>query len=125
MKREPTDSEIEVLSLIWQQGPLSVRQVHDQIKKKRAIGYTTTLKIMQIMYGKGMLERCRQGKSHIYDATVPSQDIQDSIISHMVNRVFYGSVKDLVIQALGSAKSPKEELAEIRCFLDKLDSGQN
>jgi BlaI family penicillinase repressor len=121
MKIKPTESEIEVLALIWQQGPLTVRQIYDQIKTSRDIGYTTTLKIMQIMFEKGLLERSKQGKTHLYDAVESPNEIQDGLVNKMVKTVFHGSTKDLIMQALGSAKASKAELEEIREYLDKLE----
>ena len=121
MKIKPTDSELEVLALIWQQGELTVRQIHDQIRKSRDIGYTTTLKIMQIMFEKGMLTRSRQGKTHIYNAVEAQQKTQDGLVNKMVKTEFHGSAKDLVMQALGSTNTSKAELEEIRAYLDKLD----
>lgn len=121
MKQKPTESELEVLSLIWQQGPLTVRQIHDQIKTNRAIGYTTTLKIMQIMYEKGMLGRTKHGKTHMYTAIEPQQKTQNGIVSRMVQTVFHGSTRDLVMHALGSSRPSKAELDEIKEYLDKLD----
>ena len=121
MKLKPTDSELEVLALIWQQGTLTVRQIHDQIKRSRDIGYTTTLKIMQIMYEKGMLTRSKQGKTHLYNAVESQQKTQDGLVNKIVKTAFHGSAKDLVMQALGSAKTSKAELEEIRAYLDKLE----
>ena len=121
MKIKPTDSELEVLALIWQQGPLTVRKIHDQIKMSRDIGYTTTLKIMQIMFDTGMLDRDKQGKTHIYNAVESQHKTQDGLVSKMVKTAFHGSAKDLIMQALGSAKTSKAELEEIREYLDKLE----
>lgn len=121
MNIKPTDSELEVLALIWQHGTLTVRQIHDQIKRSRDIGYTTTLKIMQIMYEKGMLTRSKQGKTHLYNAVETQQKTRDGLVSKMVKTAFHGSAKDLVMQALGSAKTSKAELEEIRAYLDKLE----
>jgi BlaI family penicillinase repressor len=121
MKFKPTDSELEVLALIWQQGPLTVRQVHDQIKKSRDIGYTTTLKIMQIMFNKDILERSKQGKTHLYNAVESQQKTRDGLVNKIVNTAFHGSAKDLIMQALGSSRTSKAELEEIREYLDKLE----
>ena len=121
MKFKPTDSELEVLALIWQRGALTVRQIHDQIKRSRDIGYTTTLKIMQIMFEKGMLTRSKQGKTHLYNAVESQQKTQDGLVNKMVNTAFHGSAKDLVMQALGSTKTSKAELDEIRAYLDKIE----
>lgn len=121
MKFKPTGSELEVLALIWQKGNLTVRQVHDQIKTNRDIGYTTTLKIMQIMYEKGMLKRLKAGKTHKYSAVESQQKTQSGLVNKIVDAAFHGSGKDLVIQALGSTKTSKEELKEIRNYLDELE----
>ena len=121
MKIKPTDSELEVLALIWQRGALTVRQIHDQIKRSRDIGYTTTLKIMQIMFEKGMLTRSKQGKTHLYNAVESQQKTQDGLVNKIVNTAFHGSAKDLVMQALGSTKTSKAELDEIRAYLDKIE----
>ena len=121
MKFKPTDSELEVLALIWQQGPLTVRQVHDQIKESRDIGYTTTLKIMQIMFEKGIADRSKQGKTHIYTAVESQHQTQDGLLNKMVKTAFHGSAKNLIMQALGSSKTSKAELEEIREYLDKLE----
>ena len=122
MKHKPTDSELEVLALMWQEGTLNVRQVHDHIKLTRDIGYTTTLKIMQIMFEKGMLKRIKDGKTHKYSTVEPQHQTQSGLINKIVNTAFHGSSKDLVIQALGSSKSSKEELDEIRKYLDELET---
>lgn len=121
MKNKPTESELEVLSLIWQNGPMTVRTVHDQIKLSRGIGYTTTLKIMQIMYEKGLLSRKKVGKTHIYLNRVDQVKTQEGIVSKLINTVFQGSPKALVMQALGNSKPTKQELDEIRNFLDQLN----
>ena len=121
MNIKPTDSELEVLALIWQRGALTVRQIHDQIKRSRDIGYTTTLKIMQIMFEKGMLTRSKQGKTHLYNAVESQQKTQDGLVNKIVNTAFHGSAKDLVMQALGSTKTSKAELDEIRAYLDKIE----
>lgn len=124
MKNKPTESELEVLALIWQQGPQTVREIHDQIKLNREIGYTTTLKIMQIMHEKGMLTREKNGKSHLYTAKESQGKTKNSIVSRMLTTVFQGSTKDLVMQAIGSSEPSKEELDEIIAYLDELKNKQ-
>ena len=121
MKNRPTESELEVLALLWQHGPMTVRQVHDEITRERQVGYTTTLKIMQIMLEKGLLSRQKEGKTHIYSNTVDQQKTQNGLVAKMVSTVFQGSTKDLVMQALGNARPSQEELTEIRKFLDELN----
>jgi len=120
MNNKPTESELEVLSLLWKNGPMTVREVHDNIRQEREIGYTTTLKIMQIMFDKGLLDRKKMGKTHIYSERVDQVKTQKGLVSRMIKNVFQGSSKDLVMQALGNAKPSKEELDEIRNFLDQL-----
>ena len=120
MNNKPTESELEVLSLLWKNGPMTVREVHDNIRQEREIGYTTTLKIMQIMFDKGLLDRKKMGKTHIYSERVDQVKTQKGLVSRMIKNVFQGSSKDLVMQALGNAKPSKEELDEIRKFLDEL-----
>jgi predicted transcriptional regulator len=122
MKNRPTESELEVLALLWQHGPMTVRQVHDEITRERQVGYTTTLKIMQIMLEKGLLSRQKEGKTHIYSNTVDQQKTQNGLVAKMVSTVFQGSTKDLVMQALGNARPSQEELTEIRNFLDELNN---
>lgn len=124
MRLKPTNSELEVLAVLWQKGPQTVREVYEQIKDQRDIGYTTTLKIMQIMFKKGMLKREKQGKMHMYDVVEPQAQTQSGLVSKMVSTVFHGSSKDLVMQALGSADTSKEELKEIRKYLDELEKGK-
>ena len=124
MKNKPTESELEVLSLLWQNGPMTVRRIHDMIRVDREIGYTTTLKIMQIMHEKGLLDRKKEGKTHIYSNKVDQVKTQKGLVSKMIRTVFQGSSKDLVMQALGNSNPTKEELDEIRTYLDKLNEGQ-
>jgi predicted transcriptional regulator len=121
MKNKPTESELEVLALLWQNGPMTVREVHNEITKEREVGYTTTLKIMQIMFEKGLVERQKQGKGHLYSNNVDRQSTQNGLLAKMINTVFQGSTKDLVVQALGQTATSQKELEEIRQFLDQLD----
>lgn len=124
MELKPTNSELEVLAVLWQKSPQTVREVYEQVKISRDIGYTTTLKIMQIMIKKGMLKRDKHGKTHVYDYVEPRAQTQSGLVSKMVRTVFHGSSKDLVMQALGSADASKEELKEIRKYLDELEKGK-
>jgi predicted transcriptional regulator len=124
MEIKPTNSELEVLAVLWQKSPQTVREVYEQVKNGKDIGYTTTLKIMQIMFKKGMLKREKQGKTHVYDVVESRTQTQSGLVSKMVRTVFHGSSKDLVMQALGSADASMEELNEIRKYLDKLEKGK-
>jgi predicted transcriptional regulator len=121
MNKRPTESELNVLTLLWERGPQTVRQIHEEIAVTKPIRYTTTLKIMQIMLEKGLLSREKTGKTHLYSPSVTRQSAQQNMIDKMLNTVFKGSASTLVMQALGNGKTSKKELAEIRAYLDKLD----
>ncbi|MEL6626896.1 MAG: BlaI/MecI/CopY family transcriptional regulator [Bacteroidota bacterium] len=121
MKKKPTDSELEILQVLWTQGSATVRQVNDQLNKHRQVGYTTTLKIMQIMYDKRMVSRVREGKTHIYRAEVEQSEAQKHLIDKLLDTAFQGSATQLVMQALGGRDTSQEEIDEIRRFLDGLD----
>ncbi len=118
----PTNSELEVLTVLWSLSKATARQVHNELIKTKSTGYTTTLKIIQNMYDKGMLSREPKGQTHIYAPELQQADVQKQMLGGFVNKVFMGSSKNLILQALGNASPDKEELAEIRAMLDKLDS---
>ena len=118
---KPTESELEVLSILWKSGPCTVRLVNDQLNNKREVGYTTTLKIMQIMHDKGMLYREVHGRTHIYKPAAEEEEIQGKLIDRLLDTAFGGSSSKLILQALGNHKSSKEELAEIKKLLKKLE----
>mgnify|MGYP001801230005 CR=1 FL=1 len=122
---KPTNSEIEVLTVLWEFGAATARQVHDEISKAKPVGYTSTLKTMQNMYEKKLLEREPQGQTHLYKSTVSQEEIQNVMLGGFVNKLFNGSSKNLILQALGSQKPTKEELDEIRDMLDKLDGNES
>lgn len=121
MKQKPTDSELEILQILWKEGPATVRLVNDQLNTQRTVGYTTTLKIMQIMYEKGFLSREKEGKTHIYQAEVQQSEAQKHLVDKLLDTAFQGSATQLVMQALGSRDTSQEEIDEIRRFLDGLD----
>ncbi len=121
MSKKPTESELAVLTRLWDKGPQTVRQIHDKIVESKPIGYTTTLKIMQIMFEKGLLTREKTGKSHLYSPAVTRESTQVSMIDKMLTTVFKRSASQLVMQALGNNKASKKELEEIRAYLDKLE----
>ncbi|GJM29906.1 MAG: hypothetical protein DHS20C17_25410 [Cyclobacteriaceae bacterium] len=121
---KPTGAELEILKVIWDNGPSTVRLVNDTLSQQRKIGYTTTLKIMQIMADKGLLKRDTSGKTHVYMAAVSQQKTQQQLIDKLTSTAFGGSAMKLVMQALGNKKSTKEEIDEIRAFLDHLEGGE-
>ena len=118
---KPTDSELEILRVLWDNGPSTVRVVNEKIGTAREVGYTTTLKIMQIMHDKGLLSREKDGKTHIYTTTVSEEDTQGELSQNLLDTAFGGSAKRLVMSVLGNGNSNAKELKEIREYLDKLD----
>lgn len=120
-KNQPTNSELEVLTVLWTTGMATARQVHDELAKTKQTGYTTTLKIIQNMYEKGMLTREPKGQTHIYYPAINQVDVQKEMLGGFVNKVFSGSSKNLILQALGNEQPSKEELKEIKAMIDKLE----
>ncbi len=118
---KPTDAELEILHVLWANGPATVRQVNEILGQHRDIGYTTTLKFMQIMHEKGLLTREETARSHIYTAAVTQADTQQTLVDRFVETAFKGSASTLVMQVLGQHKTSPEELAEIRELLDRLE----
>jgi len=118
---KPTESELEILALLWELKEASVRQIHERLAETKDTGYTTTLKIMQIMHGKGLVSRDEQNRSHIYRPATNQKETQNSLLKNLVNTAFGGSAQNLVMQALGQENPSKQELDEIRAFLDQLE----
>jgi len=119
---KPTESELEILALLWEMEGASVRQIHEKLSSNKATGYTTTLKIMQIMHAKGLLKRDEENRSHIYSPAISQKETQKSLLTNFMSTAFGGSAKKLVMHALGQGTTSKEEIEEIRAFLDKLDN---
>jgi BlaI family transcriptional regulator, penicillinase repressor len=115
---KPTESELEILQILWQNGPSSVRLVNDELSKFREIGYTTTLKLMQIMFEKGLLSRTEEGRYHLYKPEIEEEATQINLLGKFVDATFRGSAMKLVMQALGNHNSSKEELEEIKKLID-------
>ena len=124
-KIKPTDSELKILQLLWSLGPSSVRTINDELNKTKNTGYTTTLKIMQIMAEKGLVTRIKDGRNHIYSAAVEQQAAQRQLLDKLLNGVFGGSASNLVMQALGNHKATKEELEEIKRYISSLEGGES
>jgi BlaI family transcriptional regulator, penicillinase repressor len=121
---KPTEKELEILQILWQKGPVAVKEVHEILGGEPANGYTTILKLMQIMNEKGLVTRQKSGKLHLYEAAISQENTQQQILDKMINTVFQGSAKQLVMSALGNKKSSREELTEIRKYLEKLEGGE-
>ena len=120
----PTDSELEILNVLWDRGPATVRQVHESLSRIKLSQYTTTLKLMQIMTEKGLLERDESERSHIYTPRVRREQVQQQVAAHVMNRVFGGSARNLLMGALGAKRASKKELAELRRLLDEYEKGK-
>ncbi|MEJ7736500.1 MAG: BlaI/MecI/CopY family transcriptional regulator [Chitinophagaceae bacterium] len=117
---KPTESELEILTVLWQRGLASVREVHEVLALNKDVGYTTTLKLMQIMNEKGLVKRDASVKTHIYQAAVSREKTQKHLLGKMIDGLFGGSSTQLVIQALGNHKASKEELEAIQRLLNDL-----
>lgn len=122
---KPTEKELEILRIVWEKGAVSVKDVHEWLGGDQANGYTTILKLMQIMHEKGLLERQKSGKLHLYRAVISQKNTQQQMVNKIIETVFEGSAAQLVLSALGNRKSSKAELKEIREYLDKLEGGKN
>lgn len=121
---KPTEKELEILRIVWEKGAISVKEVHEIMGGDDTNGYTTILKLMQIMHEKGHLTRQKSGKLHLYKAIVSQENTQQQMLDKMIDTVFRGSAADLVMSALGTRKSSKGELKAIREYLDQLEKGE-
>ncbi|WP_448518676.1 BlaI/MecI/CopY family transcriptional regulator [Rhodoflexus sp.] len=126
MKQEhlkPTESELEILQVLWAKGASTVREVNEHLNLRRETGYTTTLKIMQIMTEKGLLIRDDSQRTHVYLPAVQEQDTQKQLLDKFLKSVFKGSTTSLVMQALGNNQTSADELREIRKLIDDMEKG--
>lgn len=117
---KPTESELEILGVLWARGLASVREVHEELAKSKDVGYTTTLKLMQIMHEKGLVKRDDSVKTHIYQAAVSREKTQKHLLGKMIDGLFGGSPTQLVLQALGNYKASEAEIEEIQQLLNNL-----
>ena len=115
----PTDAELAILRVLWDLGPATVRQVHEALAEVRDTGYTTTLKLMQIMAEKKLVKRDESARTHIYQARLTQDETQRQLVSDLVDRAFGGSASALVLQALRAGSTSPDELAEIEQLIDK------
>jgi len=120
---KPTEAELQILQILWLNGPSTVRFVNEKLNEEKNVGYTTSLKTMQIMFEKKLLKRNDENKTHIYEANVIEEAVQKQLLDRFLENTFKGSAMKLVMQALGNKKSSKEELDQIRDLLDKLEKG--
>lgn len=117
---KPTESELEILQLLWTKGLATVREVHEDLAQTKDVGYTTTLKLMQIMHEKGLVKRDDSMRTHVYQAAVNKEKTQKHLLGKMIDNLFGGSPTQLVIQALGEHKASPEELEKIQALLNDL-----
>ena len=118
----PTESELEILQILWEYGPSSVRFVNDKLNEEREVGYTTTLKLMQIMADKGLARRNTENRTHIYEAAAGEADTQQRLLNRFLDRAFKGAAMKMVMQALGNHKTSPEELDEIKALIRRIES---
>lgn len=119
---KPTEAELAILNVLWRHGEATVRDVYQALYHDEGGGYTTALKLMQVMHAKGLVERDESGRAHAYRPVLTKERTQGRFLGDLLQRVFDGSASRLVLQALGGQpKVSREELAQIRALLDRLD----
>jgi predicted transcriptional regulator len=122
---KPTESELDILSILWEKQSATVREVHEIIQQTKGVGYTTTLKLMQIMHEKGLVSRDESSKTHIYIPSFDKEKAQEQYVGKMIKTLFSGSTSQLVMQALGNHKASQEDLTEIKQLIATLEKKNN
>jgi BlaI family transcriptional regulator, penicillinase repressor len=117
--QKPTAAELQILQVLWDRGPSTVRDVHDALNEEKALGYTTVLKLMQIMTVKGLVRRDENQRAHVYEAQQPAEKTKRQFAADMLQRVFDGSARELMLHALAAQRSTKKEIEELRSLLDE------
>jgi predicted transcriptional regulator len=120
-KIQPTPSELEILHILWNRGPSTVREIHDQLSKEKDVGYTSALKLLQIMTTKGLVTRTEDQRAHVYSASEPAEATKQQLATDVLQRVFRGSASQLMQHALSGRRSSRQELDEIRALLDEYE----
>lgn len=121
---QPTEAELNILNALWRLGPSTVRRVHEEISKLSDLGYTSVLKLLQIMFQKGLVSRDDSQRAHVYTPALSKQDTQRQLTDDLVRRAFGGSMSELVLQALGHGEAASaDDLAAIREMLDRIERG--
>ncbi len=121
-KPTPTASELEILNILWEKEPQTVKEIHERLSETKEVGYTTTLKIMQNMHAKGILSRELNGKSHLYFTVTKQEETQGRLLDRFLDSAFSGSASSLVMQLLGNKKTSKQELEEIKRIIDQMEN---
>lgn len=124
-KIKPTQAELEILQILWTYGPSTVRFVNEKLKGERNVGYTTSLKVMQIMTDKGILDRYKESRTHIYSTLVEEKETKNQLIDKFVTSLFGGSASGMVLQALGNHKCSTEELYEIKKLIENIEKNND
>ncbi|PYT50528.1 MAG: transcriptional regulator [Acidobacteria bacterium] len=119
--QKPTASELEILRVLWAQGPSTVREVYEALREQKSLGYTTVLKLLQIMTAKGTVRRNEEQRAHVYEACQPAEETKRQLVGDVLHRVFEGSASELMIHALEGRRTSKKELDELRRLLDKYE----
>lgn len=117
----PTDAELAILRVLWERGPSTVREVHEELSREQDTGYTTVLKLLQIMTEKGLVVRDESQRAHVYATRESEQRTQRQLIGHLIDRAFGGSPAKLVMQALSASRTSSEELHAIRKLIDEME----
>jgi BlaI family penicillinase repressor len=123
-KQKPTSSELEILRVLWVRGPSTVREVYDSLNEKKRTGYTTVLKMLQIMTEKGSVRRNEDERAHVYEACEPAEKTKGRLAGDVLQRVFEGSASELMMHALEGRKTSHEEIEELRRMLDEYERRQ-
>lgn len=119
---KPTDSELEILQVLWRLKSATVRQVNEELSKHKEVGYTTTLKLMQIMHEKQLVSRTEQGRYHVYKPEIEEEKTQNLLLHKFIDSAFRGSATKMVMQALGNEKVSQDELDEIKALIEKIEN---
>jgi len=119
--QKPTASELEILQVLWTRGPSTVRKVHEALSEQKSLGYTTVLKLLQIMTAKGTVRRNEDQRAHVYEACQPATETKRQLVGDVLQRVFEGSASELMIHALAGRRTSKKELEELRRLLDEYE----
>jgi BlaI family penicillinase repressor len=119
--QKPTASELEILRVLWARGPSTVREVYEALSEQKSLGYTTVLKLLQIMTAKGTVRRNEAQRAHVYEACQPAEETKRQLVGDVLHRVFEGSASELMIHALEGRRTSKKELEELRRLLDEYE----
>ncbi|HEV2489778.1 MAG TPA: BlaI/MecI/CopY family transcriptional regulator [Candidatus Acidoferrales bacterium] len=121
---KPTASELEILRVLWSRGPSTVREVHEALSESKSMGYTTVLKLLQIMTAKGTVRRNEEQRAHVYEACLPAEETKRQLAGDVLQRVFEGSASQLMMHVLSGGRTSREEMEELRRLVDEYSRRQ-